>query len=369
MVQKKSKEPQIQEGELTCSKCGTTLPQNAKFCGHCGKKVQEEPLHCTNCGAEAKQGEKFCTTCGEPLHKEEDSSEEENKSAPKKINFAKLGIFLLILLLITSLIIAGVYYGPKLFKKQQGANTTTTDTGEEEQPTPQENQTLSKACEDECDFEGEAKCETDSFYYCEKKDGCLTKVLIDKCSTGFTCSNSLACESSSNKNKIYQMEILEELEDRIGDRLKVGDAFETQGKLGGKIQDLTCDITKIYKEYARYVCEKAVPKEPILKITRTEATTSIIKINIKNSGGQELSVDESDVHISILKDGNSVCGLSIKNLSPNINDNTLKVGANSEFELRLSFGDYCTIEPGQSYTYTLDLRGEEKIKLSGSFKT
>lgn len=55
-------------GEV-CSKCGNSLPPNAKFCLECGTKVEnlsENEIICPNCGGKTPKG-KFCTECGAKL--------------------------------------------------------------------------------------------------------------------------------------------------------------------------------------------------------------------------------------------------------------------------------------------------------------
>ena len=55
-------------GEV-CSKCGNSLPPNAKFCLECGTKVEnlsENEMICPNCGGKTPKG-KFCTECGAKL--------------------------------------------------------------------------------------------------------------------------------------------------------------------------------------------------------------------------------------------------------------------------------------------------------------
>ena len=52
-----------------CSKCGNSLPPNAKFCLECGTKVEnlsENEIICPNCGGKTLKG-KFCTECGAKL--------------------------------------------------------------------------------------------------------------------------------------------------------------------------------------------------------------------------------------------------------------------------------------------------------------
>ncbi len=49
-----------------CSKCGTDLPENAKFCLSCGEKVQVADANtvvCPGCGKTVQKG-KFCLECG-----------------------------------------------------------------------------------------------------------------------------------------------------------------------------------------------------------------------------------------------------------------------------------------------------------------
>ena len=52
-----------------CSKCGNSLPPNAKFCLECGAKVEnlsENEMICPKCGNKTPKG-KFCTECGAKL--------------------------------------------------------------------------------------------------------------------------------------------------------------------------------------------------------------------------------------------------------------------------------------------------------------
>ena len=52
-----------------CSKCGNSLPPNAKFCLECGTKVEnlsENEIICPNCCGKTPKG-KFCTECGAKL--------------------------------------------------------------------------------------------------------------------------------------------------------------------------------------------------------------------------------------------------------------------------------------------------------------
>lgn len=53
---------------VICQKCGTELPDNAKFCGSCGNNIAAAKRNasdiCPNCGSQLKGGAKFCSVCG-----------------------------------------------------------------------------------------------------------------------------------------------------------------------------------------------------------------------------------------------------------------------------------------------------------------
>ena len=53
-----------------CPKCGSDLPENAKFCLECGEKIEtaKEGIQCPNCGEITPPG-KFCLHCGSPIAK------------------------------------------------------------------------------------------------------------------------------------------------------------------------------------------------------------------------------------------------------------------------------------------------------------
>ena len=54
---------------IQCPKCGTVLPEGAKFCFGCGTKIEEsvsDQITCPHCGALTPKG-KFCMACGAKL--------------------------------------------------------------------------------------------------------------------------------------------------------------------------------------------------------------------------------------------------------------------------------------------------------------
>lgn len=57
-----------QPATASCVKCGTPLPQNAKFCLNCGEKVVRQTAGqlsvCPNCGKELPSEAKYCLECG-----------------------------------------------------------------------------------------------------------------------------------------------------------------------------------------------------------------------------------------------------------------------------------------------------------------
>lgn len=55
---------QVNEQPKKCPKCGSNLPNNAKFCAECGTKLENK---CPKCGAVNSIGAKFCPECGEKL--------------------------------------------------------------------------------------------------------------------------------------------------------------------------------------------------------------------------------------------------------------------------------------------------------------
>lgn len=53
----------LSENEMICPKCGNKTPKG-KFCVECGAKLQNV---CPNCGKEVPQGAKFCLECGQRI--------------------------------------------------------------------------------------------------------------------------------------------------------------------------------------------------------------------------------------------------------------------------------------------------------------
>lgn len=54
------------EATVSCPKCGTANPANAKFCNSCGGQLQGS-VACSKCGAQNAPGAKFCNGCGQAL--------------------------------------------------------------------------------------------------------------------------------------------------------------------------------------------------------------------------------------------------------------------------------------------------------------
>lgn len=52
-------------GGITCPKCGTALPPEARFCSGCGEKIEIAPaIFCLECGTRLDANARFCFNCG-----------------------------------------------------------------------------------------------------------------------------------------------------------------------------------------------------------------------------------------------------------------------------------------------------------------
>ncbi len=52
---------------LTCSKCGSQVEEQAKFCTECGTPVSAVPQQCPHCGRDLEPTDKFCVSCGQQV--------------------------------------------------------------------------------------------------------------------------------------------------------------------------------------------------------------------------------------------------------------------------------------------------------------
>ena len=59
-------QPQAAAPANACAKCGTAVPEGAKFCPGCGEK-QASGSFCPECGAAVPAGAKFCPECGKKI--------------------------------------------------------------------------------------------------------------------------------------------------------------------------------------------------------------------------------------------------------------------------------------------------------------
>ena len=61
---------EAQVAAVKCSRCGSAVPANSRFCLECGEKIEQAPAEnkviCPGCKAEVAAG-KFCIECGAPL--------------------------------------------------------------------------------------------------------------------------------------------------------------------------------------------------------------------------------------------------------------------------------------------------------------
>ena len=55
----------VKKSGKKCSKCGSAIPANAKFCPGCGGKLKTtKNVFCQECGSELSANAKFCSECG-----------------------------------------------------------------------------------------------------------------------------------------------------------------------------------------------------------------------------------------------------------------------------------------------------------------
>ena len=71
MAQNIAQQPvsEVKSDKIKCPKCNVELPANAKFCFECGCKIEtlaDDEIICPKCGEKTKKG-KFCCLCGAPL--------------------------------------------------------------------------------------------------------------------------------------------------------------------------------------------------------------------------------------------------------------------------------------------------------------
>ncbi len=57
---------QEKDKEISCPKCGKSVPVDAKFCPNCGAKI-EGSFKCPECGRDIPSDSKFCPNCGKKL--------------------------------------------------------------------------------------------------------------------------------------------------------------------------------------------------------------------------------------------------------------------------------------------------------------
>lgn len=68
---------------MSCSKCGFSNPEQARFCGGCGLAVAT--IECQYCHAENGPGSRFCSACGQSLAKREPEKELLSEHAERRI--------------------------------------------------------------------------------------------------------------------------------------------------------------------------------------------------------------------------------------------------------------------------------------------
>lgn len=55
--------------QLSCGKCGASVPNGSKFCLSCGNPMGAQSVFCPNCGKPADPNARFCMECGSPIRR------------------------------------------------------------------------------------------------------------------------------------------------------------------------------------------------------------------------------------------------------------------------------------------------------------
>lgn len=97
-----------------CKNCNQQLPENAKFCPHCGASVSEQTVICKNCQAENPAQAKFCKNCGSALAKKP-KPVEQAKTKPTQDKPFYLNRYFIIMAIAFIAMIVATYYNFSLF--------------------------------------------------------------------------------------------------------------------------------------------------------------------------------------------------------------------------------------------------------------
>jgi uncharacterized membrane protein YvbJ len=130
-----------------CTKCGTKLKENARFCHNCGETVkiitaQKEPeapvipqiVLCSKCGKELRKGSRFCVSCGTPVDIQKQAVDKPQVAVPlssnplqaqpvpvqplKKKSSGKKAVIVISIIVFLGLVgaVGWYFFGDKIFK-------------------------------------------------------------------------------------------------------------------------------------------------------------------------------------------------------------------------------------------------------------
>lgn len=224
---------------MICSKCGSNVPDDSKFCVRCGSKIEkvevvkkeEAPQNavCCKCGATLNPGAKFCSKCGSTqTDKKVESATAvqeqkvskpavapqqpvastpiETSNEPKKKKSKKGLIIVILLLLILGIAVGAVYY----FVVIQGINpleslSSKTDVSEEKEDEDEDDGKEDK----KSDEESSAEKESDDSKEAEAEKGDVTlldpaKLLVADAKTEYEAKNYVDGAIPNSKDAINQ---------------------------------------------------------------------------------------------------------------------------------------------------------------------
>lgn len=104
-----------------CPNCHKAIPENSKFCPHCGAAVSAQTVTCGNCKAENPLGAKFCKNCGSALGKGTKApAAQKVRQTPAK-PFYMNPYFVIMSVALIAMIVA-TYYNYNLVNTKKGNN-------------------------------------------------------------------------------------------------------------------------------------------------------------------------------------------------------------------------------------------------------
>lgn len=92
-----------------CRNCNQPVPENSKFCPHCGTAVSDQTVICANCKTENPAQAKFCKNCGRALGKAAEAPAPQSAKAEQAKPFYMNSYFMIMLIALIAMVVATYY--------------------------------------------------------------------------------------------------------------------------------------------------------------------------------------------------------------------------------------------------------------------